>query len=99
LFQYRHILPVIMGSAIRGHEVLPVLPSSPGSPSPVKSVDRDFDILFTAETHNFPCAVSASLSIFKMLLWLFFRDFTCFLCLLGPLTFWLFDDDKVRLLH
>jgi len=45
-------------SAIRGHEVLPVLPSSPGSPSPVKSVDRDFDILFTAETHNFPCAVA-----------------------------------------
>lgn len=36
---------------------------------------------------------------FKMLLWLFFRDFACFLCLLGPLTFWLFDDDKVRLLH
>jgi hypothetical protein len=34
-----------------------------------------------------------------MLLWLFFRDFTCFLCLLGPLTFLLFDDDKVRLLH
>jgi hypothetical protein len=88
-----------MGSAIRGHEVLPVLPLSPGFPSPVKSVDRDFDILFTAETHNFPCAVSVSLSIFKMLLWLFFRDFTCFLCLLGPLTFLLFDDDKVRLLH
>ncbi len=96
MFQYPHILPVIMGSAIRGHEVLPVLPSSPGSPSPVKSVDRDFDILFTAETHNFPCAVSASLSIFKMLLWLFFRDFACCLCLLRPLTFLLFDDDKFR---
>jgi hypothetical protein len=31
-----------------------------------------------------------------MLLWLFFRDFACCLCLLRPLTFLLFDDDKFR---
>ncbi|GBG75237.1 hypothetical protein CBR_g19873 [Chara braunii] len=30
----------------------------PGQPSPVAPVQRDLDILFTAETHNFPCAVA-----------------------------------------
>jgi phosphoribosylformylglycinamidine synthase len=45
-------------SAIRGTAVKPVLPVTPGSPSPVDAVDRDFDVLFTAETHNFPCAVA-----------------------------------------
>lgn len=49
---------VCWGSAIRGCAVQPVLPVTPGSPSPVDSLDRDFDVLFTAETHNFPCAVS-----------------------------------------
>jgi hypothetical protein len=48
----------MLDSAIRGTAVKPVLPVTPGSPSPVDAVDRDFDVLFTAETHNFPCAVS-----------------------------------------
>lgn len=48
----------MLNSAIRGTAVKPVLPVTPGSPSPVDAVDRDFDVLFTAETHNFPCAVS-----------------------------------------
>ena len=50
-----------LDSAIRGTAVKPVLPVTPGSPSPVDAVDRDFDVLFTAETHNFPCAVSFKL--------------------------------------
>ncbi|KAG0595885.1 hypothetical protein M758_UG206700 [Ceratodon purpureus] len=45
-------------SAIRGTAVKPVIPVTPGSPSPVDALDRDFDVLFTAETHNFPCAVA-----------------------------------------
>lgn len=45
-------------SAIRGFEVEPMMPLNPGSPSPVGIVSRDLDILFTAETHNFPCAVA-----------------------------------------
>lgn len=48
----------MLDSAIRGTAVKPVLPVTPGSPCPVDAVDRDFDVLFTAETHNFPCAVS-----------------------------------------
>lgn len=51
----------MLGSAIRGAAVKPVLPVIPGSPSPVDALDRDFDVLFTAETHNFPCAVSPNL--------------------------------------
>eukprot|EP00850_Spirogloea_muscicola_P008078 SM000042S15345 [mRNA] locus=s42:439990:449765:- [translate_table: standard] len=45
-------------SAIRGGDVVAILPRAPGTPSPVDAVRRDFDILFTAETHNFPCAVA-----------------------------------------
>ena len=35
-----------------------LLPQSPGSPSPLEPTSRDWDILLTAETHNFPCAVA-----------------------------------------
>lgn len=45
-------------SAIRGGAVAPVLPASPGGPSPLCPQARDWDILLTAETHNFPCAVA-----------------------------------------
>lgn len=45
-------------SAIRGFEVKPMLPAQPGAPSPLAPSHRDWDLLLTAETHNFPCAVA-----------------------------------------
>jgi phosphoribosylformylglycinamidine synthase len=45
-------------SAIRGGKVTPMLPLQPGGPSPLAPQQRDWDILLTAETHNFPCAVA-----------------------------------------
>ncbi|KAJ6844156.1 putative phosphoribosylformylglycinamidine synthase, chloroplastic/mitochondrial [Iris pallida] len=45
-------------SAIRGFTVSSLRPSSPGLPSPLRSSVRELDVLFTAETHNFPCAVA-----------------------------------------
>lgn len=45
-------------SAIRGAVVKALFPDSPGSPSPLRAVEKDLDLLFTAETHNFPCAVA-----------------------------------------
>jgi phosphoribosylformylglycinamidine synthase len=45
-------------SAIRGGPVTPILPVRPGGPSPLAPTPRDWDILLTAETHNFPCAVA-----------------------------------------
>jgi len=35
-----------------------MLPALPGAPSPLMPQDRDWDLLLTAETHNFPCAVA-----------------------------------------
>lgn len=45
-------------SAIRGGRVTPLLPRVPGAPSPLQLLSRDWDLLLTAETHNFPCAVA-----------------------------------------
>jgi phosphoribosylformylglycinamidine synthase len=45
-------------SAIRGTEVKALWPATPGAPSAMVPTSRDLDILFTAETHNFPCAVA-----------------------------------------
>ncbi len=45
-------------SAIRGFNVKPLLPVHPGKTSPLAPQDRDWDLLLTAETHNFPCAVA-----------------------------------------
>ncbi|GBF90353.1 hypothetical protein Rsub_02459 [Raphidocelis subcapitata] len=45
-------------SAIRGGRVKPILPLHPGGPSALAPQDRDWDLLLTAETHNFPCAVA-----------------------------------------
>ncbi|CAI5965156.1 unnamed protein product [Closterium sp. NIES-64] len=45
-------------SAIRGRVVSAILPENPGKPSKLAPEERDYDILFTAETHNFPCAVA-----------------------------------------
>lgn len=39
-------------------QVKPMLPLQPGNPSPMAPQDRDWDLLLTAETHNFPCAVA-----------------------------------------
>lgn len=45
-------------SAIAGAEVTPLLPESPGLPGPLAPRRRTWDLLLTAETHNFPCAVA-----------------------------------------
>lgn len=45
-------------SAIRGFQVTPMLPQTPGQPCPLGPSPRDWDLLLTAETHNFPCAVA-----------------------------------------
>ena len=45
-------------SAIRGSTVRSLLPGTVGSPSPMSPLPRSLDLLFTAETHNFPCAVA-----------------------------------------
>lgn len=45
-------------SAIRGGPISTILPSTPGQPSKIEQAKRDWDILLTAETHNFPCAVA-----------------------------------------
>ena len=45
-------------SAIRGGPISTILPATPGQPSKIEQAKRDWDILLTAETHNFPCAVA-----------------------------------------
>lgn len=40
------------------HVPVPPLPSQPGNPSALAPQPRDWDLLLTAETHNFPCAVA-----------------------------------------
>lgn len=45
-------------SAIKGFLVEQLRPVQPGSSCLLKTTTRDLDILFTAETHNFPCAVA-----------------------------------------
>ncbi|GJM96398.1 hypothetical protein PR202_ga13228 [Eleusine coracana subsp. coracana] len=45
-------------SAIKGFQVNHLRPMIPGSTSPLSIMMRELDILFTAETHNFPCAVA-----------------------------------------
>lgn len=45
-------------SAIKGFPVKHLRPMQPGSTCPLNTSDHDLDILFTAETHNFPCAVA-----------------------------------------
>ena len=42
----------------RGGPVTPLLPVAPGGPSALAPQPRDWDVLLTAETHNFPCAVA-----------------------------------------
>lgn len=45
-------------SAIKGFQVNQLRPASPGSTSPLSNLRCELDVLFTAETHNFPCAVA-----------------------------------------
>uniref|UniRef100_A0A3Q7ES55 Uncharacterized protein n=1 Tax=Solanum lycopersicum TaxID=4081 RepID=A0A3Q7ES55_SOLLC len=45
-------------SAIKGFPVKQLRPTQPGSTCSLDVTDRFLDILFTAETHNFPCAVT-----------------------------------------
>lgn len=45
-------------SAIKGFLANPLRPTLPGSTSQLSPSPCDLDILFTAETHNFPCAVA-----------------------------------------
>ncbi|CAG9463945.1 unnamed protein product [Pedinophyceae sp. YPF-701] len=45
-------------SAIKGFDVSPLLPTAPGQPSKLQVTKRTWDLLLTAETHNFPCAVA-----------------------------------------
>ncbi|CAM0956817.1 unnamed protein product [Alopecurus aequalis] len=45
-------------SAIKGYPVNHLCPALPGSSSPLSLIMRELGILFTAETHNFPCAVA-----------------------------------------
>lgn len=45
-------------SAIKGFPAKQLRPVHPGSACLLNPVSRDLDILFTAETHNFPCAVA-----------------------------------------
>ncbi|GAV70335.1 AIRS domain-containing protein/AIRS_C domain-containing protein/GATase_5 domain-containing protein [Cephalotus follicularis] len=45
-------------SAIKGFTAKQLRPLQPGSTSPLEAIICDLDVLFTAETHNFPCAVA-----------------------------------------
>ncbi len=45
-------------SSIRGVETTALTPSEPGRPSPMAETVVDQDVIFTAETHNFPSGVA-----------------------------------------
>ncbi len=45
-------------SAIKGYRIPTLLPSRPGEPSALLFSEADYDIIFTAETHNFPSGVA-----------------------------------------
>ncbi len=45
-------------SAIRGYDIETIVPNCPGKPSPFSQRRGQYDILFTAETHNFPSGVA-----------------------------------------
>ncbi|MBI5847755.1 MAG: phosphoribosylformylglycinamidine synthase [Nitrospirae bacterium] len=45
-------------SAIRGYAIETIIPEKPGNVSRFKKVKRDYNIIFTAETHNFPSGVA-----------------------------------------
>ena len=45
-------------SGIKGYTTRTILPARPGEPGPFTASERDYDIIFTAETHNFPTGVA-----------------------------------------
>ncbi|MBC8413244.1 phosphoribosylformylglycinamidine synthase, partial [bacterium] len=45
-------------SSIRGYEINTIAPSEPGAASGFQKAVRNYDIIFTAETHNFPSGVA-----------------------------------------
>lgn len=45
-------------STIRGASIKTLVPKKPGFPAPLVVKNRDRDVLFTAETHNFPSGVA-----------------------------------------
>ena len=45
-------------SGIKGYPTRTILPVRPGEPCPFAASARDYDIIFTAETHNFPTGVA-----------------------------------------
>ncbi|MDI6890098.1 MAG: phosphoribosylformylglycinamidine synthase [Thermodesulfovibrionales bacterium] len=45
-------------SAIRGYEILTIIPEHPGKPSRFRDARLNYHIIFTAETHNFPTGVA-----------------------------------------
>ncbi|MDP2156549.1 MAG: phosphoribosylformylglycinamidine synthase [Nitrospirota bacterium] len=45
-------------SAIIGYEIETIIPEMPGNVSQFKKVQRNYNIIFTAETHNFPSGVA-----------------------------------------
>jgi phosphoribosylformylglycinamidine synthase len=45
-------------SSIRGYRIRTIAPNQPGEPAPFVPVELDYDIIFTAETHNFPSGVA-----------------------------------------
>jgi phosphoribosylformylglycinamidine synthase len=45
-------------SAIRGYRIRTIVPARSGEPSPLVAADQDYNVIFTAETHNFPSGVA-----------------------------------------
>jgi phosphoribosylformylglycinamidine synthase len=45
-------------SSIRGYDITTIIPDVPGRPSFFRETKRRYDIIFTAETHNFPSGVA-----------------------------------------
>jgi phosphoribosylformylglycinamidine synthase len=45
-------------SAIRGYEIETIIPENPGRPSCFRNIRLNYQIIFTAETHNFPTGVA-----------------------------------------
>jgi len=45
-------------SAIRGYRIQTILPETPGGPTRFVAADAEYDVIFTAETHNFPSGVA-----------------------------------------
>ena len=45
-------------SSIKGYSITTIVPEVPGNPAPFREAKRKHDIIFTAETHNFPSGVA-----------------------------------------